>query len=99
MEFYKVKEVEPEEVDSLVNLCVPPKNRNFPSIVEGIRAKQNWARKSIELFGGVAKIAYLNDSPTGLIQYQPKLEEKVLEITCIFVPERWNQRRGWEKPF
>ncbi|MEM2385678.1 MAG: GNAT family N-acetyltransferase, partial [Candidatus Bathyarchaeia archaeon] len=97
MEFCKVKEVEPEEIDSLINLCVPPEHRSFPSIVEGMKAKENWARKCIEIFGGVAKIAYLNGSPAGLIQYQPKVEEKILEITCIFVPERGNQRRGLGK--
>lgn len=97
MEFCKIKEVESEEIDSLINLCVPQEHRNYPPIIEGMKAKQNWARKCIEMFGGVAKIAYLNDSPAGLIQYQPKPEEKILEITCIFVPDRRNQHRGLGK--
>ncbi|MBS7608375.1 GNAT family N-acetyltransferase [Candidatus Bathyarchaeota archaeon] len=94
MEFCKIKDVEPEEIDVLINLCVPPERRAFPSFVEGAAVKRNWARKSIEMFGSIAKIAYLNDYPAGLIQYQPRIEEKILEITCIFVPEMRNQQRG-----
>lgn len=94
MEFCKIKDVEPGEIDVLINLCIPPERRDFPSFVEGAAAKRNWAKKSLEMFGGIAKIAYLNGSPAGLIQYQPKPEEKLLEITCIFVPESRNQQRG-----
>ncbi|MEM3580381.1 MAG: GNAT family N-acetyltransferase [Candidatus Bathyarchaeia archaeon] len=46
------------------------------------------------MFGGIAKMAYLNESPVGLIQYQPKPKEKILEITCIFVPDKQNQQKG-----
>jgi len=94
LEFCKIKDVELEDVDALIYLCIPPERRDFPSFVEGAEAKRRWARKSLEMFGGVAKIAFLGDSPAGLIQYQPKLEDKVLEITCIFVPERRNQQQG-----
>lgn len=94
MEFCKIKDVESEEIDALIGLCIPPERRNFPTLLKGAEAKRRWAEKSIEMFGGIAKIAYLDDSPAGLIQYQPKLEEKVLEITCIFVPEMQNQRQG-----
>jgi len=94
LEFCKIREVEPEEVDALIHLCIPPERRDFPPFVSGVEAKRKWAKKSFEMFGGIAKIAYLDGSPAGLIQYQPKPEDKVLEITCIFVPERRNQQRG-----
>lgn len=94
MEFCKIKEVEPGEIDTLIYLCIPPERRDLPSFIEGAKVKRNWARKSFEMFGGIAKIAYLNGSPAGLIQYQPKPEEKLLEITCIFVPDKRNQQRG-----
>lgn len=94
MEFCRVKEVEPEEVDSLIYLCIPQERRNFPSFIEGVKTKRNWAKKCFEMFGGIAKMAYLNESPVGLIQYQPKPKEKILEITCIFVPDKQNQQKG-----
>ena len=46
------------------------------------------------MFGGIAKMAYVGSKPVGLIQYQPKPEEGLLEITCIFVPDTRNHRRG-----
>ncbi|MBS7647411.1 GNAT family N-acetyltransferase [Candidatus Bathyarchaeota archaeon] len=94
MEFCKVKEVEFEDIDSLIYLCIPPESRNSLSLVEVANAKKKWVKKNLEIFGEVAKIACVNEAPAGLIQYQPKLEEKLLEITCIFVPDWRNQQRG-----
>ncbi|MEM2988247.1 MAG: GNAT family N-acetyltransferase, partial [Candidatus Bathyarchaeia archaeon] len=90
----RVKEVGPEEVDSLIYLCIPQERRNLPSFIEGVKIKRNWAKKCFEMFGEIAKMAYLNESPVGLIQYQPKPKEKILEITCIFVPDKQNQQKG-----
>ncbi|MCD6369869.1 MAG: GNAT family N-acetyltransferase [Thermoproteales archaeon] len=44
----------------------------------------------IEKYGSIAKLAYLNSRPVGLIQYQPIPEEKLAEINCIFVPDGEN---------
>lgn len=46
------------------------------------------------MFGGIAKMAIMDSKPVGLIQYQPRPKEKILEITCIFVPDRQNHRKG-----
>ncbi|RLI20515.1 hypothetical protein DRO54_06090 [Candidatus Bathyarchaeota archaeon] len=94
MEFCKIKDVHIEDVDSLINLCIPPERKNDESFIEGIELKRVWASKSLEQFGSIAKIAYLNSKPVGLIQYQPKPKEKLLEIKCIFVPNRQHHRRG-----
>jgi GNAT superfamily N-acetyltransferase len=94
MEFCKIKEVEPEEADSLIYLCIPPERRDMPSFVKGAEVKRRWAEKCFEMFGGIAKMAYVDSKHVGLIQYQPKPEERLLEITCIFVPDTQNQRRG-----
>lgn len=94
MSFCKIKEAQLEDVDSLINLCVSPERRNDPLFIEGANVKRVWAAKSLSMFGGIAKMAYLNSTPVGLIQYQPKPKEKVLEITCIFVPDRGNHRKG-----
>jgi len=44
-------------------------------------------------------LAYLDSRPVGMIQYLPKLDEKVVEITCVFVPERGNFRKGIGRAF
>jgi len=94
LEFCKIREVEPEEVDSLIYLCISQERRNVPTFVEGASIKRAWAKKSFQMFGRIAKMAYVDSKPVGLIQYQPKPEERLLEITCIFVPEAKNHRRG-----
>jgi len=94
MGFCKIKDVEPEDVESLIYLCIPPERKNDKLFIDGINMKKVWASKSLEKFGSIAKLAYINSEPVGLIQYQPKPEEKLIEITCIFVPNKQYHRKG-----
>ena len=50
-----------------------------------------------ERYRGFAKLAYPDGKPVGLIQYLPKPDEKLVEITCIFVLEEENLRKGISK--
>ena len=94
MEFCRIEDVKVDGIDSLINLCVPPAKRSDKLFVEGIKAKKEWAIESLKKFGSIAKIAYLDSRPAGLIQYQPKPKERLIEMTCIFVPNKQDQRRG-----
>lgn len=94
MDLYRVVDVGLEDVDSLIYLCIPSSKRNEPYFIEGAKVKRAWAFKSLNIFGSIAKIAYSNSIPVGLIQYQPNIENKVLEISCIFVPDKRYQRKG-----
>ena len=94
MEKLKIKDVVPENIDHLINLCIPIERKNDPSFVEGARVKKKWATKALKEQGTIAKLAYLNSKPVGLIQYQFNPEEKVVEISCIFVPEKENLGKG-----
>lgn len=94
LEGLEIKDVGLEDIDSLNKLCVPPEKRNDELFIEGMKVKERWARKVMEVYGSIAKIAYLNSEPIGLIQYEPKVEEKIVEISCIFVPHEEYQRRG-----
>lgn len=94
MDFCKIRDVELEDVDSLVNLCIPSEKRSDRLFIEGADVKRAWVRKSLEAFGDMGKMAFINSTPVGLIQYQPKPKKRLLEITCIFVPDGRNQRRG-----
>jgi len=97
MGFCKIKDVEVDDIDSLINLCVPSERRNDKFFIEGIKAKKAWAIESLGKFGSIAKIAYLDSKPVGLIQYQPKPKERLMEIMCIFVPNKQVQRKGTGK--
>ena len=97
IEELEIRDVDLGNVDDLINLCIPSERRDDPLLLEGIRVKRRWAAQAIERYGNIGKIAYLNSEPAGLIQYQPKIEEKLVEIACIFVPEEENLRKGTGK--
>ncbi|MCX8183955.1 MAG: GNAT family N-acetyltransferase [Crenarchaeota archaeon] len=90
----RIVEAAESNLDDLCRLCIPPERQADPSFMKGVELKKIWARDIIKQWGSVAKIAYLEGTPAGLIQYIPVLEEMVVYITCIFVPHREHWRRG-----
>ena len=93
MEKLEIRDVSLESIDDLINLCISPDKNDDPLFVKGTDAKRRWAIKVMERYGTIAKLAYLNSEPVGLIQYQPNPEERLVEIGCIFVPEEKHLRR------
>jgi len=83
-----------ENVDQLIDFCIPLDKKDDPLFIDGISVKKKWATQVMEAYGSIAKLAYLDSKPVGLIQYQPNPEERVVEIACIFVPENENLRKG-----
>lgn len=94
MEKLKIRDVSSDNIDHLISLCIPTERSNDPEFIEGAAAKREWAAKTLKQCGSIAKLAYLNSRPVGLIQYQLNSEEKIVEIGCILVPEKVNLRRG-----
>lgn len=90
----EIKDVEAESIDDLVRLYVPPIRMNDPLFVGGMSEERRWANSALQEYGSIALIAYADSKPAGRIQYQPRPSEGILEITCIFVPEKENLRRG-----
>lgn len=89
-----IKDVNLENVDHLINLCISPDKKDDPLFIKGANVKKKWATQIMKRYGSVAKLAYLDSKPVGLIQYQPNPEERVVEIACVFVPEKENLRKG-----
>lgn len=94
MEHLEIRDVNLENIDDLIDLCIPPDRKNEPYFVEAKEAKKKWATRLLEKHEGVAKLAYLNAKPVALIQYRLVPEEQVVKIDCIFVPEKENLRKG-----
>ncbi|HVO36731.1 MAG TPA: GNAT family N-acetyltransferase [Candidatus Acidoferrum sp.] len=94
MKNLEIRDVTLENLDALVGLCVPPESKSDPLFIGGMKSKKKWAKQALERYGSIGKLAYVDSKPAGLIQYQPKQEEKVTEIVCIFVPEQQNMRKG-----
>jgi N-acetylglutamate synthase-like GNAT family acetyltransferase len=89
-----IRDVNVENVNHLINLCILPDRKCDPLFIKGIKVKKKWADQIIKKYGSTAKLAYLGSKPVGLIQYQPNPEECLIEIACIFVPEKENLKRG-----
>lgn len=90
----EIKNATLENLEHLVNLCIPQDKKKDLLFLKGVDEKKRWATKAFQKYGVFAKIAYVNSMPAGLIQYQPIPEEKIVNIDCIFVPEKENLRKG-----
>lgn len=94
MNLFNIVDINPQNLDDFIDLCIPLERRGDSLLVAGRELKRKYTLEAIKKYGSIGKIAYLESKPIGLIQYLPKIEEKVIEITCIFVPEKENTRKG-----
>jgi GNAT superfamily N-acetyltransferase len=94
VEKLEIRNVNLETLDDLVNICVSPDRRHDPLLIIGMNAKKEWAAQVIKMYGSIAKLAYLNSKPVGMIQYTLNPEERLVEIKCIYVPEKENLGKG-----
>lgn len=93
-ESIRVVDVSEETIDDLCWLCVSPERREDPNFVKGVELKKTWVRDMNKRWGSVAKVAYLENTPAGLIQYIPVPDERVIRILCIYVPRKEHWRKG-----
>jgi N-acetylglutamate synthase-like GNAT family acetyltransferase len=94
MEKLEIKDITLENIDHFANLCIPMERRNDAQFIKGAKMKKKWATEALKAYGSIAKLAYLDSKPVGLIQYQLNPAERIVEISCIFVPEKANSRKG-----
>ena len=59
-----------------------------------MKEKRKWAKKMLQMWGSFAKLAYIEQTPVGLIQYRPVPAEKVIYVYCIYVPEKEQWQKG-----
>jgi len=88
----RIEDVTTDTIDDLINVCIPDEPVD-PLLTEGINTKKIWAQKVLETYGSFAKLAY-DETLAGMIQFLPDVDERIIEIQCIFVPQIKNHRRG-----
>lgn len=88
-----IKDVNTENVDDLISLCIPS-DKKGPLLDKGIIVKKKWVCNALEQYGTCAKLAYAGTTPVGMIQYVPNPDERIVEITCIFVPNSQYHTKG-----
>ena len=93
----KIKNITPENVDDFIKICIPPDKLKDENFIKGFEIKKEWVLKMIEKYENIGKIAYVENKPVGMIQYQPITDKKIVEINCIFVPDKEFQRKGIAK--
>lgn len=89
----KIENISEETLDDLAGFCIPPDQKENPLSVEGRKTKKDWAARALKTYGTFAKLAHIDTTFAGIIQYVPT-DEQTVEIQCIFVPEKQNQRKG-----
>ncbi|MEO0114846.1 MAG: GNAT family N-acetyltransferase [candidate division WOR-3 bacterium] len=81
-----IKDVTEENIEEFCWFCVAPNKRNDPDWQKGVEYKRQWAEAMLKKWGPFAKLAYHNNCPVGMIQYQPIPEQRIVYIDCIWVP-------------
>ncbi|MFX1282362.1 MAG: GNAT family N-acetyltransferase [Promethearchaeota archaeon] len=90
----ELKDLNMAHIDDLINLCLPPDQQDDPLFIEGSKLKKKWIKQNLKKYGSIAKLAFFNSKLVGFIQYLPDIDERLIKITCIFVPEKEYHRRG-----
>jgi RimJ/RimL family protein N-acetyltransferase len=93
MERLEIEDVTKENIEDLCRICIPPTKKDDPDWAKGVEEKKKWVVKMLQKHGAVAKLAYKDDIPVGMIQYKPIPEERIVYIDCIYVP--WD--KYWRK--
>jgi len=84
-----------DRIDEFVSFCVGAEQRGNPFFEKGIEMKKDYVANRLEKFGSIAKIALDNEKKIiGILQYQPSIEEQLIEIQCIYVREKEYQQQG-----
>ncbi len=88
-----VKDVTEENIEDLCWVCVSPERRDDPDWIRGAADKKKWAVQALAEWGSFAKVAYLDGSRAGMIEYRPLPEEQVVHIDCIYIliPDYWRK--------
>lgn len=93
-ESIRIVELSEENIGDLCFLCVPSERLSDLSFMKGVELKKTWVKDMLRRWGPIAKVAYLGETPAGFIQYVPITDEKIVYITCIFVPQKEHWRKG-----
>ena len=93
MERFEVKDVTQENAEALCQICIAPTRKDDPDWARGGEEKKKWVVEMLKKWGMLAKLAYEDSLPLGMIQYRPIPEERIVYIDCIYVP--WD--KYWRK--
>ncbi len=94
MEEISIRDVSDGNINDLCRICIPPERRDDPIFLTGMEQKRKWAAEMLQVWGSFAKLAYMESTVAGLIQYEPVLAEGVVKIYCVYVPAKEHWQKG-----
>ena len=89
-----IRDAGQNSVEDLCRVCVPADRSDDPDWMRGVQEKKKWAAGMLQRWGSLAKVAYKDGTPVGLIQYRPIPEEQTVHIDCIYVPHGGGAVKG-----
>ena len=89
-----IRDINEKTITEFVLLCIPERSRTLPEFIEGQKLKEEWARETLKRYGFIAKGAFYKEKLIGFIQFTPNIDDDVLDINCIFVPDKNWQQKG-----
>ena len=87
----QIKDVLQENLSDLDKICMPFLNKvkDKSNYLAGIEKRNNWYLNMMEKYGPLAKIAYWDDCPVGMIQFIPRTSEQIIDIQCVFILDKF----------
>ena len=92
-----IQDVTLKNIDDFIDICIPKNLKDKKYITDGRKEKLKWIISVLENSGKVGKIAYVNSEPIGMIQYLEKPDENIIDINCIFIPNKIFHKKGIAK--
>ncbi len=94
MNEFDIIEVTEDLIEDLCRVCIPADRLDDPDWMRGVLEKKRWALGMLNRWGSLAKVAYKDGTPVGLIQYRPIPHEQTVNINCIYVPHGGGAVKG-----
>ncbi|OFZ50392.1 MAG: hypothetical protein A2381_13425 [Bdellovibrionales bacterium RIFOXYB1_FULL_37_110] len=86
-----IKDITKETLSDLDKICLHflDKLENKTDYLEGIKKRNEWYSNMFDKYGPLAKVAYKDNIPAGMIQFIPRALEQVIDIQCVFVKDEF----------
>ena len=96
----EIRDITENNVDDALNVCTPERMLPNPFYRQGLKVRREWLLNLIHTVGCCCKIAYANQKPVGMIQFNPlhripyfvTQRRDALYIRCIFVKREFRNQ-------
>jgi len=84
-------------IDDFIDICIPNHIKDDKYMIDGRKEKLKWMNDILKHSGKVGKVAYVNSEPIGMLQYLENPDDNIININCIFIPNKKFHKKGIAK--